>query len=167
MELSAGKEQTMYHEDHFEGERHRVERVLEILERAASRLDARGHVPLELLNDAVEFVRASEEAAYEDSQAGEEEPALSACVKQHTEARAPVQGMQHALHALERGETAAAARFAQFAREYIRLRRDHMRLDDRLFSHPVPVRHVGDDTVESPATRRVYQRLIESSSALT
>lgn len=162
----------MSHQDQFETERHRVERVLEILDRVAVRLEARGHVPLSLLSDAVEFVRASEEAAYESSQSSEGgEPALSACVEQHIAARAPVQGMQEALRALEAGDAAAAERFARFARAYVALRRDHLRLDDRLFSRAA---HSTDDrtgavpeqSAESPATRRIYRRLVEASAAL-
>jgi hemerythrin-like domain-containing protein len=160
----------MSHQDQFETERHRVERVLEILDRIATRLDARGYVPLSLLSDAVEFVRASEEAAYEASQSSEGEPPLSACVEQHIAARAPVLGMQQALDAFEAGDTAAAERFAQFARAYVALRRDHLRLDDRLFAkapHATEDRAAGvPGQAESPATRRIYHRLIEASAAL-
>ena len=49
--------------DNFESERERSERVLEILEHAVARLDARAHVSLNLLKDAVTFLRRAEEAA--------------------------------------------------------------------------------------------------------
>jgi hemerythrin-like domain-containing protein len=168
------KERRMSHQDEFQTERHRVERVLEILESIAARLEGRRYVPLTLLGDAVEFVRASEDAAYEASQTDEEGPPLSACVEQHVAARVPVREMQQAVRALETGETAAADRFAQFAREYVRLRRDHLRLDDRLFLRLRVVQPAkdatsqpSDETVERPTTRQIYDRLIEASAALT
>jgi hypothetical protein len=40
-------------------------------------------MPLEVLTDAVTFLKRSEGAAYEAIQTDEDEPALSGCLKQH------------------------------------------------------------------------------------
>ena len=105
----------MPHDD-FENERDRIEHVLEILERTAERLDARKHVPLTMLRDAVTFLRRAEDAAYEAAQMDDGEPASSACLDHHAAARQPLAAMQDALGALEVGVASAAARFAHGAR---------------------------------------------------
>jgi hemerythrin-like domain-containing protein len=155
--------------DVFETERSRVERVLEILERTADRLESGAGVPLPVLGDAVEFIRATEDAAYEAACSSEDEgPPLSACVDQHIAARAPLTAMQEAHAALRGGDATAGAAFAGAAREYVRLRREHLRLDDRLFAGAP--RHVPEaDTeasVESAATRRIYDRLVAAAAIL-
>ena len=120
--------------DIFESERYRVERVLEILEHAVSRLGARAQVSVSLLKDAVAFLRGAEETAFEAAQEDDSEPTLSACLEYYTAARRLLAAMQETLRDLELGDAAAATRFARSAREYIFLRRDHLRLDDRLFA---------------------------------
>ena len=120
--------------DTFESERYRVERVLEILEHAVNRLGARAHVSVSLLKDAVAFLRGAEEAAYEAAQEDDSEPTLSACLEYYTAARRILAAMHETLRDLELGDATAATRFARSAREYIFLRRDHLRLDDRLFA---------------------------------
>ncbi|HET7220560.1 MAG TPA: hypothetical protein VFJ02_21050 [Vicinamibacterales bacterium] len=158
----------MSHDD-FETERSRVERVLEILERIAARLEAGAAVPLPVVGDAVEFIRATEDAAYEAACSTEgDEPPLSACVEQHIAARVPLTAMQEARVALHHGDAAAGSAFARAAREYVRLRREHLRIDDRLFaSAPRHEREAEpEESVESAATRRVYDRLIGAATAL-
>ena len=102
-----------------ESERFRVERVLEILERAAGRLDDGTRVPIAVIKDAVTFMRASEEAAYEAAQADDSEPTLSACLEQIAEGRRLLTRMQEAIRTLELGDASAAARCAQYARDYV------------------------------------------------
>lgn len=162
----------MCHHDHFANERQRLERVLEILDAVASRLEMGGVLPLDLLGDAFEFVRASEEEAYEASQMSDGEPTLSVCVEQHIAARIPIRGMQQALFGLQWDEKSAGGRFARYAREYVRLRREHMRFDDHLFPHarqPAkdPGGGAGEQTMESPGTQRIYDRLLERAACLT
>jgi hemerythrin-like domain-containing protein len=153
--------------DLFDTERSRVERVLTILEHAADRLDAGAAVPLPLLGDAVEFIRATEDAAYASACSSDDEgPPLSACLAQHVAARVPLTTMQEARVALQSGDTAAGAAFARAAREYVRLRREHLRVDDRLFaSAPSHTPEVdAEASVESAATRRVYDRLVAAAA---
>jgi hemerythrin-like domain-containing protein len=157
--------------DAFENERFRVERVLEILEHATRRLDAHAPVPLPLLRDAVRFISTSEASAYEAAQLDDSEPALSACLEQHAAAKRPLSAMTDALRALERGDAGAAARFARSTREYIELRREHLRIDDRLFARAP--RHGSSrdeqmqfESVDGPETRRLYDRLVESAAIL-
>jgi len=160
----------MRHDD-FESERYRVERVLEILEHAASRLEARAYIPASLLSDAVEFIRATEDAAYDAAQISDGEPPLSACLDEHLAAREPLEAMQEAIRALERGEPTAPTRFTEAARKYIQLRRNHMRVDDRLFesasrqsAEPKP--SGSKESVESASTQQAYDRLVEASAIL-
>lgn len=156
--------------DHFAGKRQRLERVLSILEAIAGRLEAGGVLPLRLVEDACEFVRASEEEGYEASQSSDGQPPLSTCVEQHIAARIPIRGMQQALSGLEWGEASAGDRFARYAREYVGLRRAHLRHDDRLIRRARVEETAGgaaDRTAESPAAQRVYDRLLESAASLT
>jgi hemerythrin-like domain-containing protein len=164
------KEPEMSHDD-FQDERFRVERVLDILEHSAQRLEQRAYIPATVLRDAVAVLRATEDAAYDAAQSSEEEPPLTACIEQHIAARKPLTGMEEALAALERGEAAATASFVKHARAYIDLRREHLRLDDRLFGS---ARHATEErgnstvaeSVESAATLRRYDRLIEASAII-
>jgi hemerythrin-like domain-containing protein len=159
----------MSHDD-FEDERYRVEQVLGILQHAADRLELRARVPLTVLKDAVTFVQGSEDVAYEAAEADDSEPALSACLEQHTAARRPLAGMRKALTSLEHGDASAAAQFAKSAREYVDLRRAHLRLDDRLFArapHPRTVeRGAQIESDESADTTRLYDRLAEAAAIL-
>ncbi|HET7221464.1 MAG TPA: hypothetical protein VFJ02_25585 [Vicinamibacterales bacterium] len=160
----------MSHDD-FESERFRVERVLDIVGHAADRLDARAYVPLSLLRDAVAFIGASEDAAYEAGQVSAGEPTLSSCMAEHVAAREPLRAMHDALAAMERGEVSASSWFVRAARDYVRLRREHMRADDRLFAATArPGDHRGTPTaieaVETEGTRHLYDRLVEESAML-
>ena len=157
--------------DVFDTERQRVERVLDILEEASSRLERGAEIPQSVLGDALEFIRSSENAAYEAAQISEGEPVLSACIEQHVAARAPVRGMEAALSALRGGDDSGKPRFARFAREYAHLRREHMRLDDRLFSaagKTPPKQETKDQLglVESADPRQAYDRLVEAAATL-
>jgi hypothetical protein len=161
----------MSHDD-FETDRYRVDHVLQILESAADRLQLRANVPLMVLNDALEFLTASEEAALAAAQADDDRPTLSACLEQHWAARLRLTAMQEALLSLQLGDASAAGRFADFTRQYVQLRREHMALDDRLFasarkafpksmSAAAPI-----ESAESVTTRRLYDRLVEAAAIL-
>ena len=160
----------MSHDD-FESERDRVERVIEILEHAATQLEAGRPVPLSVLIDAVAFINRSEEAAYE-AMLDEDEPALSRCLEQHTAMRVPLATMQDTLGALEGGDVTAIGRFARAVAEYVKLRRDHLAADDRLFaraSRRVPAIEqsgVPVELVENADTRGLYDRVVEAGSLL-
>jgi hemerythrin-like domain-containing protein len=164
------EERAMSHDD-FESERYRVERVIEILERAATRLESGGAVSLSMLTDAVTFIHRSEETAYE-AMLDEDEPALSRCLEQHTAVREPLATMQDSLAALARGDATVAGRFARAVAEYVKLRREHLAADDRLFARaarrvaPVEQAEIPVELVESPDTRRLYDRVVEAGSLL-
>jgi hypothetical protein len=154
--------------DVFETKRCRVDHVLQLLDDAAVRLRSRSHVSLVLLNDAVEFLTASENAALDDAQTDDDRPPLSACLEQHWAARLRLTAMQEALLSLNLGDASAASRFADVAREYVQLRREHMRLDDRLFASALKAfpksmaAAVPSDAYESVTMRRLYERLVET-----
>jgi hemerythrin-like domain-containing protein len=157
----------MPHDD-FGTERYRLERVLDILEDAANRLNVGAHVPPSVLRDAVEFIRATENTAYSDTEESESDLPLSACIQQHVAARVPLEAMERSLAALEHGQ-AQATEFVRAARKYIQLRRDHLRADDQLFAGsavPVTADAPGVEAVETASARRSYQRLIEESATL-
>jgi hypothetical protein len=158
--------------DNAESDRYRVEHVLQILDDAAERLRARSNVPLMVLNDAVEFLTASENAALDAAQADEDRPTLSACLDQHWAARLRLTAMQAALLCLKVGDASAANRFADFARDYVQLRREHMQLDDRLFASarkafPKSMAQMPPaEAVDTETTRRLYDRLVEAAAIL-
>jgi hemerythrin-like domain-containing protein len=168
--IRQSQEWNMSHDD-FESERYRVERVIDILEHAASRLEAGGHVPLGVLTDAVAFINRSEEAAYE-AMLDEDEPALSRCLAQQTRVSQPLAMMREALDAVAAGETGSAVRFARAVADYVKLRREHMAADDRLFAKAsrrvAAVEQPGMpiDLVESADTRRLYDRVVEAGALL-
>jgi hemerythrin-like domain-containing protein len=163
-------EEPMSHTDRFDRQRSRMERVLEILEYAADRLDRRTYVPMSVLGDLLEFIDASEEAAFEASQVSAGEPALSSCVDQHIRTHVPIEGMRQAFRALDDGEAAAAARFVRYARDYVRLRREHQLADDRLFARSAAGRREEpdgcDDTTRDDTVDRSYRRLLAAAAAL-
>ena len=146
--------------DAFETERFRVERVLEILEHAARRLDDGEDVPSSLLKDAVAFVRASEEAAYEAGELDDSRPPLTACLEEHAAAWPLLKAMEESLPTVTHDDAVAADRFAHAAHDYVAQRREHLRLDDRLFATAATVRrHVDEsaqpiESVESPGRAR-------------
>jgi hemerythrin-like domain-containing protein len=157
--------------DDFESERYRVERVIEILERAATQLEAGAHIPLSVLTDAVAFINRSEEAAYE-AMLDEDEPVISRCMEQHMVVSRPLATMREALAALIGGDAAAIVPFVRAVAEYVKLRREHLAVDDRLFarvSRAAPaVEKPGTpiELVENPDMRRLYDRVVEAGSLL-
>jgi hemerythrin-like domain-containing protein len=123
----------MSHIDLFLERRRMIETVLDILDALAVRLNAGEPLPNPVLADAVELLREFEDAGYDAAEASEGKPALSACVAQHAAARILLTRMQWALESVERGEAGAVGAFVKHAREYVRLVRGHMHLDDRFF----------------------------------
>ncbi len=123
----------MRHEDLFTDERTRIEQALDALAGMAVRIES-GETPTEQADRTVAFLTESEEAAYDASQISEGEPVLSVCVAEHEAARVLLRKLRLALDARQRGDTAAGPVFAQHARDYVSLRREHMRRDDQLFA---------------------------------
>jgi hypothetical protein len=135
-------------EDDFDSERFRVEQVLDILEHAAQRLDARAYVPLTVVRDAVSFIDAAEQAADDAADTNASNPSLSTGLKPHGASSRALTGMKDALNALDSGDASAAWRFARFTREFLDLRREHLRPDN------------------SPSSRRLFDRLAEAAAFL-
>lgn len=123
----------MRHEDRFKDERAKIEHALDALEKAATRIEA-GDAPNEQTAQTVAVLIDTEEAAYDDSEIGDDEPVLSVCVAEHEAARVLLRRLKAALDARERGDIAAGKLFARNARDYVSLRREHMKRDDRLFA---------------------------------
>ena len=153
--------------DDYSTERYRLRRVLDILEDTTNRISVRAHVPPSLMRNVVGFIRATENNAYSDTEETESDPPLSACVRQHIAARAPLEAMERSLAALELGETRATAEFVRAARTYIQLRREHLRADDQLFATSAQLvvsTPPGVDAVETASARRCYERLIGAAA---
>jgi len=124
------------------------------------------------LKDVVTFIRRSEDAAYEAMKTDEDEPALSACLEHHAAVRPPLSTMEVSLAALAGGDASARATFVRAVHEYVTLRREHFRLDDRFAIAPDHWSALLDrpDTpiefLETPETRRLYTRVIEAADRL-
>lgn len=123
----------MRHEDLFKDERAKIERTLETLERIAAQIEAGEPLP-PLAAATVALLNKTEETEYDTSQNNEDQPVLTVCVAEHEAARVPLRKLRLALDALERGDRPAGQVFVQNAREYVQLRREHMKRDDRLFA---------------------------------
>lgn len=123
----------MRHEDLFKDERAKIERALEALDRIAAQVEAGEPVPAEAAA-TVALLNQTEEAEYDASQNHEDRPVLTVCVAEHEAAWVLLRQLRRALDARERGDPAAGPMFAQNARDYAQLRREHMKRDDRLFA---------------------------------
>lgn len=123
----------MRHEDLFKDERAKIERALEALDRIAAQVEAGEPVSAEAAA-TVALLDETEEAEYDASQNYEDRPVLTVCVAEHEAARVLLRQLRRALDARERGDAAAGPMFVQNARDYVQLRREHMRRDDRLFA---------------------------------
>jgi hypothetical protein len=122
----------MRHEDLFKDERATIERALETLEGMAAQVEAGAPVPAQA-TATVALLNETEEAEYDASQNYEDKPVLTVCVAEHEAARVLLRKLRLALEARERGDTAGAV-FVQLARDYVQLRREHMKRDDQLFT---------------------------------
>ena len=120
--------------DAFSTERHRIEQMLNLLERSTDRLLAGLPIALSELRQGVESLRTTEEAGYDEALKADGSPVLARCIEEHVAARAPLAGMERALNALAAGDRSAAGAFAESARNYIKLWREHVEADDRLLS---------------------------------
>ena len=123
----------MSQRDLFKQRRAQTDLALETLERIARLVDT-GEPPSAQAATIVAFLAGLEEAAYDASQVSAGEPVLAACVEAREKGRVLLQKLKVALDERERGDTAAGSVFAQTAREYVQLRREHMEFDDRLLS---------------------------------
>lgn len=127
-------------------EEHRlIERLLNLLEDSAGRLERGEPVPPSMLSGMLEFVQVYADAGHHGKEEGlffpalaarglePDESAIGAFRAQHEAGRALVREMRDALPAAGRGDTASAQAFAASARDYVALLREHIRLEDDLF----------------------------------
>lgn len=127
-------------------EEHRlIERMLNVLEDAAGRLNRGIPVAPAMLEGLLEFIRVYADAGHHAKEEDLFFPALAArglepdasaigaFRAQHEAGRALVREMRDALPAAGRGEPSGAAAFAASAHAYAALLREHIRLEDQLF----------------------------------
>jgi hemerythrin-like domain-containing protein len=128
-------------------EEHRlIERMLNVLEDCAGRLDRGGSVPPEMLTGMLEFIQVYADAGHHAKEEDLLFPAfaahglepdaspIGAFQAQHESGRARVREMREALPAASRGERAGAQAFAASATDYIALLREHIRLENHHFA---------------------------------
>jgi hemerythrin-like domain-containing protein len=137
-------------------EEHRViERVLTVLERAASRLDRGERVDPALLFGAVEFIRGFADGCHHQKEEGVLFPAMAAAgmprgegpiavmMDEHEQARALTRALEEAARGLERGEDAARTAAVRAARDYAALLRQHIQKEDHVLfpmaEHVIPI----------------------------
>lgn len=127
-------------------EEHRlIERMLNVLEDVAGRLDRGVAVPPDMLEGLLEFIQVYADAGHHAKEEDIFFPALAAhglepdasaigaFRAQHEFGRSLVRGMREALPAATRGERAGCEAFAASAKDYIALLREHIRLEDHHF----------------------------------
>lgn len=127
-------------------EEHRtIERMLNVLEDAADRLEHGGPVPPSMLAGMLEFIQAYADAGHHAKEERiffpalarrglePDESAIGALMAQHEAGRARVRGMRDTLAAAGAGDRAGCHAFAASARDYIALLREHIRLEDEIF----------------------------------
>jgi hypothetical protein len=80
--------------------------------------------------------------------------------------------MRKALAALADGDTTAVGRFSRAVAEYVKLRSEHLAVDDRLFAKavwsapPVDLASTPLALAESPDTRQLYDRVVDAGKLL-
>ena len=121
-----------------------IERVLDALEVAAARLDAGEDAPAEALEKALEFVRGFADACHHAKEEQHLFPAFRAkgmlenggplgmMLREHELGRGHVRAMAEALPAYRNGDVAAKQRFADNARSYVELLRQHIWKEDNV-----------------------------------
>lgn len=127
-------------------EEHRlIERMLNVLDESAGRLERGGSVPPAMLAGMLEFIQIYADAGHHAKEEDLFFPALAAhglepdassigaLRAQHETGRALVREMREALPAASRGETTGSRAFAASARDYIALLREHIRLENHHF----------------------------------
>ncbi|MDY0168306.1 MAG: hemerythrin domain-containing protein [Thermoguttaceae bacterium] len=122
---------------------HRViEQVLNCLEKLAGQAEASGRVDGESAQEAIDFFRNFADRCHHGKEESHFFPAMEAkgfsrdcgptgvMLYEHEQGRRLVSGMAEAVAATSCDDTDAAARFAQHAREFIELLREHIRKED-------------------------------------
>ena len=127
------------------GEHRMIARMISLMEAVAARLDAGGDVPTRVLVDIIDFSEhftsnchhAKEEhhlfpLLAEHGMSLDSSP-IAALREQHEANHAYLREMHGALTRVRAGDVQAQASFAVSARDYARLLREHMRIEDHYF----------------------------------
>jgi hemerythrin-like domain-containing protein len=124
---------------------HRViEQVLDCLEKLVEQANAAGALPKQPAEEAVEFLRNFADRCHHGKEEAHLFPAVEAkgfprrggptgvMLHEHEQGRAHVREMAEAIDAAAAGDRAALDRFADHARRYVALLRDHIGKEDRI-----------------------------------
>ncbi len=172
-------------------EEHRlIRRMADIIEAVADRLAAGQAVAERVLADVMEFSErftSSHHHAKEEHQLfpvlarhglGPESSPIAALREQHEANHAYLREMRAAFTRLAAGDAGAAQAFAASARDYVRMIREHIRIEDHYFQEvgalltPEEDRHLvermaaADRTAAGEGVRAQYARLVEEYAAL-
>jgi hemerythrin-like domain-containing protein len=121
-----------------------IERVLDVLDAAAERLERGESVPPALFLDAVRFIAGFADGTHHRKEEGVLFPALAACglpveggpiammLHEHERGRAYTAGLREAAQQLAAGHARAAGDVADHARAYAALLRQHIRKEDHV-----------------------------------
>jgi hemerythrin-like domain-containing protein len=121
-----------------------IERVLDVLDAAAERLERGETVAPALFLDAVRFIAGFADGTHHRKEEGVLFPALAACglpvdggpiammLHEHERGRAYTAGLREAAQRLDAGDASAAADVADHARAYAVLLRQHIRKEDQI-----------------------------------
>jgi hemerythrin-like domain-containing protein len=128
-------------------EEHRaIEKMLNVLEAVAGRLERREPLPEGTVRDLLEFFRVFADGVHHQKEEAFLFPALvahdrdaasppiDAYLAQHDIGRGYMREMVEASREMERGVASAAAAFAASARDYIGMLREHIRIEDHYFT---------------------------------
>lgn len=128
--------------DILSGEHRVIEQVLDCLEKMAERAEASGQVDAASARKAIDFLRNFADRCHHGKEETHFFPAMEAkgfpreggptgvMLYEHELGRSRVAGMDQAISAAEAGDGAAVRRFAEHARAFIALLRNHMEKED-------------------------------------
>jgi len=163
-----------------------IRRMVSIIEAVAARIDAGGEVPMRVLVELMDF---SEQFTSNCHHAKEEHhlfpllaehgmsldsSPIAALREQHEANHAYLREMHGALSRVRAGDTGGAKAFAASARDYARLLREHMRIEDHYFQDVATILPAEEEarlegrlaSIDQGCDRRRYERMVDDHEAL-
>ena len=143
------------------GEHQAIKRMATIIEAVADRLDRGGDVAMKVLGDVIEFSEqftsnchhAKEEhhlfPVLAQHGMGPDSSPIAALREQHEANHAYLREMHTALTRMRTGDAQAGQAFAASARDYVRMIREHIRIEDHYFQEIAAVLSAEEDAVLS------------------
>lgn len=163
-----------------------IRRMVSIIEAVAARLDAGGEVPMRLLADLMDFSEqftsnchhAKEEhhlfPALADHGMSLDSSPIAALREQHEANHAYLKEMHGALTRVRAGDAEGSRAFAASARDYARLLREHMRIEDHYFQDVATILPAEEEarlesrlaSIDQGCDRGRFERMVDAHEAL-